>query len=156
RGRHPLQRDVLEQDFHVLERVDGHSHLAHLAVGHRIVRVVTDLRRQVKGDREACLALLQKEAVTLVGLGGGAEAGVLAHGPEAGAVHLLVDAARERKRSRHRFVARAIVHRVDGLEGEATVVLELTHASTNSVSTPPTLLGWTNAMRVPWSPMRGS
>ena len=60
-----------------------------------VVGVVAHLRRQVEGHREAGLALLQQVAVALVGLLGGAEAGVLAHGPEAAAVHGRLHAAGE-------------------------------------------------------------
>ena len=60
------------------------------------VGVVAHLRRQVEGDREAGLALLEQVVVALVRLRGRAEAGVLPHRPEAPAVHRRMDAARER------------------------------------------------------------
>ena len=40
-------------------RGDGHAHLAHLAGGHRVIRVIADLGGQVEGHREAGLALLR-------------------------------------------------------------------------------------------------
>src|SRR5439155_1445899 len=49
-----------------------------------------------------------------------------------------------------------VLERVDRFQGQAAVVLNFLHVSTNSVSTPPTLLGCTNAMRVPCKPIRGS
>ena len=104
-----LERDVLEQDLHVLERVDRHTHLADLAVGHGIVRVVADLGGQVEGDRQPGLALLQKKPVALVGFGRSAEPGVLAHRPQASAIHVLVDAARERERPWRRFLGTPIL-----------------------------------------------
>ena len=61
-----------------------------------MVRVVAHLGRQVEGDREAGLPLLEEVAEALVGLGRRAEAGVLAHRPEPPAVHRGLDAARER------------------------------------------------------------
>src|SRR5262249_57840099 len=63
------------------------------------------LGRQIERDGEPGLALLQEEAVALVRLGGGAEARVLAHGPEALSVHLRMDAAGEWKFSRLAQVA---------------------------------------------------
>ena len=62
----------------------------------RRVRVVAHLGRQVEGDRQPGLALLEQVAEALVGLLGGREAGVLAHRPEPAAVHRRLDAAGER------------------------------------------------------------
>jgi len=60
-----------------------------------VVGVHADLRWQIESDREAGLAFAEEIAIALVGFDGGAEAGVLAHGPEAAAVHGGVDAAGE-------------------------------------------------------------
>ena len=59
-------------------------------------RVEAALRGQVQRDRQAGLALVQQELVALVGFLGGAEAGVLADGPQAALVAVGEDAARER------------------------------------------------------------
>ena len=59
--------------------------------------VVAHLRRQVEGDRQPGLAVGEQVPEALVGLGGGREAGVLAHRPEAAAVHRGLDAAGERE-----------------------------------------------------------
>ena len=93
RGGYLLQGYLLEQELHIGQRGDGDAHLAHLRQRHRVVRVVADLRRQVEGDGEAGLAVLQQVAVALVGLLRIAEAGVLAHSPEPAAVHGGLDAA---------------------------------------------------------------
>ena len=69
---------------HVVDRVDGHADLADLAVRDRVVGVVAHLGRQVERDRQARRAGREQLVVAGVGLGGGAEAGVLAHGPRAG------------------------------------------------------------------------
>ena len=42
--------------LHVVERVDGHADLAHLAAGAGCVGVVAHLRGQIEGDGEAGLA----------------------------------------------------------------------------------------------------
>ena len=89
-----VQRDVVEQGLHIFDRGDGHAHFANLAASDGIVGVVADLGGQVEGHREAGLALLEQEAVALVGFFGAGVAGVLAHGPEAAAVHAGLDAAR--------------------------------------------------------------
>ncbi len=149
RGRDLVEWNVLEQDFHVLERIDRDTDLADLSVCHGIVRVVADLGGQVEGDRESRLPLLQQELVALVRLRRRAETGVLPHRPQATAVHVLVDAARERKLAGWRFLGSPVLDRIDGLDRQAAVVDHVGHCSTNSVSTPPMLLGWTNAMRLP-------
>ena len=95
----PSGRSV-EQGLHVLDRADGHADPADLPGGLRRVRVVAHLGGQVEGDRQAGLALLEQVAEPLVGLGRGREAGVLAHRPEAAAVHRRLDAARERELAR--------------------------------------------------------
>ena len=99
RGRDPIQRNALEEEAHVLDGVDGHPDPAHLAPRERVVRVVADLGREVEGDAQPAAALIEQIAVAPVRLGGGAEAGVLAHRPQPPAVHRRMDAAGERKRA---------------------------------------------------------
>ena len=87
RGGDLVQRDLPEQRLHVVQRRDRHAHLADFAVRHGVVGVVADLRRQVERHRKPGLALLQQVSVALVGFLGGGKARVLAHGPQARAVH---------------------------------------------------------------------
>jgi len=90
-----VERDAGEELLHIVNGGDGDADLADLARRHDVIAVITDLGGQVEGDREAGLALVEQEAVALVGFLGGGVAGVLAHGPEAPAVHGGLDAARE-------------------------------------------------------------
>ncbi len=83
RGVHLLQGDVLEQPAHVAEVRDGHADPADLAAGEDVVGVVTGLRRQVEGDRQARLALGEVAPVELVGRLGGRVTGVRPHEPGA-------------------------------------------------------------------------
>ena len=78
-----IQGDALEEALHVRQGVDGDPHFAHFALGQGVVGVEADLGGQVEGHRKAGLAGLQQEVITLVGLIGGAKAGVLAHRPVA-------------------------------------------------------------------------
>jgi len=94
-GRDFFQGDAVEERLHVFERVNGDADFADFAEGEGVVGVHTDLRGQVEGDGETGLALAQEVAIALVGFDGGAEAGVLAHGPQAAAVHGGIDAAGE-------------------------------------------------------------
>src|ERR1700730_17830138 len=87
-----------------------------------MIGVHANLGGEIESHREARLALAEEIAIALVGFSGAAEAGVLAHGPKAAAVHGGVDAAGKRippritnQFFRHR-VKRA-VRRVDALEG---------------------------------------
>jgi hypothetical protein len=100
RGRDAVERDLVEADPHVLDRVDRYPGAADLAVTERIVGVAAELGRQVEGHREPGRAVLDQVAVALVGVLGGSEAGVLAHRPEPVAVHPLVDSTREGRRTR--------------------------------------------------------
>src|SRR6267378_3357554 len=88
-----FEGDAVEERLHVFEGVDGDTDFADFAESERMVGIHANLRGQIEGDGKTGLALAQEVAVALVGFGGGAEAGVLAHGPEAAAVHGGVDAA---------------------------------------------------------------
>ena len=81
---------------HVGEARDRDADPAHLPLRLAGVGVVAHLGRQVEGDRQPGLALLEQVAEAPVRLLGGREAGVLAHRPEAAAVHRRLDAAGER------------------------------------------------------------
>ena len=56
RDRHLVERDAVEQDLHVLDRVDRDAGLADVAEHARVVRVVAAVGGEVEGDREALLA----------------------------------------------------------------------------------------------------
>ena len=77
----------IEKNIHVFDGIDGHAALADFAQRKRVVGIHADLRRQVKRYGKAGLALVQEIAITLVGFRGAGETCVLAHGPEAAAVH---------------------------------------------------------------------
>ena len=100
RRRHRLERESVEQDMHVVDGIDGDPDTPDLTESPRRIGVDPHLRRQVEGDAEARLARLEQVAEAGIGLGRGAEARVLAHRPEAAAVHRRLDAAGERERPR--------------------------------------------------------
>ncbi len=83
RRRHVAHRYAVKEAGEIVERADRDADLPHFAGDALIVRVVAHLRRQVEGSRVRLL--------------GGAEAGVLAHRPEASAVHRRLDAAGVRR-----------------------------------------------------------
>ncbi len=96
RRGHAAEVDAVEQGAHVLDGVDGDAAAADLAERLRRVAVMAHQRGHVEGHREAGLAVVEEEAIALVGVRGAAEAGELAHRPELAPVHRLVDAARVR------------------------------------------------------------
>ena len=116
RRRDLVERDPVEQQLHVGERVDCDPGAADLALGTRIVRVEPELGRQVERDREPRLPLLEQVAVARVRLLGRREAGVLPDRPGPSAVHVAVDPAREGRLPGQLQVARGVRRRVDRLE----------------------------------------
>ena len=82
-----------KQALHVGERADGDAHAPHFAGRQRMIGIHAHLRGQIEGHRKPGDALRQQIAVAPVALLGGAEAGVLAHGPEPAAIHVRIDSA---------------------------------------------------------------
>ena len=95
RGGDGVELYARKEALHVLDGVDGDADLADFAEGHGVVGVIADLGGEIEGDGEAGGAVREEEFVAAVGLLGVAHAGVLAHGPEAAAVHGGLDAAGE-------------------------------------------------------------
>jgi len=120
---------VAEEQAHVFDRCDRDADAADLAARQRVVGIAPHLRRQVERDREAGLALREQVVVALVGLARVAEAGVLAHGPEAAAVHRRLRAAGEGilpGLAELRLVVGVVLRRpIDVFERDAGVGLEL-------------------------------
>ena len=96
RRRDLVERDAVEDAAHVVDRVDRDAGAAHLALAQRVVRVAAELGRQVERHRQAGRAVLDQVVEALVGLLRRRVARVLAHRPLAAAVHVRMDAARER------------------------------------------------------------
>jgi hypothetical protein len=120
RSRDTIQRDAVEQDRHVFDRIDGDANLADLSRGKRVIGVVADLGRQVERNTQSHDPLRQEVAVSPVRVRGGGEAGVLAHRPRAAAVHRRLNAAGEGERTRRPDIGRGIrvlevVRRQEGL-----------------------------------------
>ncbi len=124
RHRHLVEGDAVEQDLHVLDRVDGDPGLAHVALDAGMVAVVAAVGGQVEGHREAHLARGQVAAVEGVGLLGGREPGVLADRPRPVGVHRGAHAAHERGEAGQgvdlgRVDGGHVLGRVEGLDVDA-------------------------------------
>jgi hypothetical protein len=63
---HLVEWDLIEQDFHVLHRVDRHTGLADIADHPGMVRVVAAVGRQVEGHRKSFLSGRQISAIKRV------------------------------------------------------------------------------------------
>ncbi|HTU03278.1 MAG TPA: methylmalonyl-CoA mutase family protein [Candidatus Sulfotelmatobacter sp.] len=109
-GRDGLERNALEEGFHVGQGRNRHTDASDFPGRHGVIGIEPHLGGQVEGYREAGGALGQQVVITAVTILGGAEPGVLAHGPEAAPVHVGVDAPRERESP---GLAQAIVHERD-------------------------------------------
>ena len=90
-----VERDAVEEDLHVEDRVDGDTGLADIADDAFVVRVIAAVGGEVEGDGEALLSGGEVAAVEGVGFLGGGESGVLADGPRLEAIHRGVGAAQE-------------------------------------------------------------
>ncbi len=116
RRRDPVERDPLEQELHIGERVDRDAGPAHLALGTRIVGVEPELGREVERDREAGLTLTEEVAIAGIRLLGRGEASVLADRPRPSPIHVRVDAAGEGRLSRTLQLVGDVVRRVNRLQ----------------------------------------
>ncbi len=88
-----VQGDAVQQDLHILQRGDRHAAVAELAQRFGRIGVVAHQGRQIEGDRQARLALVEQVFEALVGLFGRAKTGEHAHRPELAPVESRVDAA---------------------------------------------------------------
>jgi len=117
-----VERDAVEEDLHVLDRVDRHAGLADVAGDAGVVRVITAVRGQVESDRNALAASGERLAVESVGGFGRGEAGVLADGPRLDRVHRRLRAAQEGRDTRQgigELEVLDILLRVQRLDGKA-------------------------------------
>ena len=96
RGRNLAEVDLVEQNFHIGEGVDGNADLADFAFGNRIIGVITNLRRKIESAGKARAAVRNQIAITLVGSFRRREAGIHTHRPETAAIHGRLNAAGER------------------------------------------------------------
>ncbi len=92
--RHGAEVDAVEEHLHVPKRIHGDAALADLAPRHLMVGVVAVEGRQVKGRREAGLAVVEEIVKAFVRLTRRAVAGKLTHRPELAAVARRLGPAR--------------------------------------------------------------
>ena len=84
---HLVQRNAVEQNLHVLDGIDGHAGLTHIAGNAGMVGVVSTMGGEVEGDADtllACRQILSVESVRRLGRG---KACVLTNRPRPTGVH---------------------------------------------------------------------
>src|SRR6185503_9958627 len=89
------ERNPVEQALHVSERRNRNTGSSYFAGSQRMVGIHSHLRGEIESYRQPGGSLRKQIAVAAVALLGGAEAGILPHGPEAAPVHVRVNAAGE-------------------------------------------------------------
>ncbi len=94
---HLAERDLVEENLHVFDGVDGHARLAHVAHHALVVGIVAAVRGQVEGYRKPLLPRRQVAPVERVRFLGRRKARVLPDGPRPQRVHGGVGAAQERR-----------------------------------------------------------
>ena len=92
RGGYFIERQAIEQDFHVGQRRDGNAAFAEFSGGEWVVGVISIKSRHIKSSRETCLTLGEQIFEALVGVFGGAETSKHTHGPGFSPVHGRLDA----------------------------------------------------------------
>ena len=89
-NRNLVERNLIEEDLHVFDRVDRNAGLAHVARDTRAVGIVTAMRGKIKRNGKPFLARGQVAAIERVRFFGGGKPGVLADGPGLRKVHRRV------------------------------------------------------------------
>ena len=87
RDRNLVERDTVEQNFHIGDAVDGHAGLAHITDDTRVVRVVAAMSGEIEGYRETRLPRLQVLSIEGVGFFCGGKTRVLTYSPWAASIH---------------------------------------------------------------------
>ena len=88
-----LERDLIEERFHVFQGIDGDADFADFSEGQGMIGVHADLRWKIERYGEALLSFAEQIAIALIGFCGATEAGVLTHGPETPTIHGGINAA---------------------------------------------------------------
>ena len=118
---HAIERDLVEEDVHVEDGVDGYAGFAHVAGDALVVGVVAAMGGEIEGDGETALAGGEVAAIEGVGLFGSGEAGVLSDGPGLHDVHGAVGAAQIGRQAGgvlEMFEALQIFGSVEALDGD--------------------------------------
>ena len=85
--RHPVKRDPMKQDFHILHRINGNPGLSHIAFDTGMIRVVPPVGCKIKGHRQTGLSTLNIPAVECIGFFRSGKSGILPDRPGSSHIH---------------------------------------------------------------------
>ena len=119
RHAHLVERDAIEQDLHVLDRIDRHAGLADIARHARMVAVIAAMGGEIESDAQPLLSGGKVAAVKGVRGFGGRKTGVLADRPRAAGIHAGAHAAREGRKARQAGIGGHIGGGIERLDGDA-------------------------------------
>ena len=87
RHRHFVERDAVKQDFHILDRINGHTGLAHIPHHAGVITVIAAVGGQIKCHRHALLPRRQRLAVKGIAFLCRGKPCILPDGPRAARIH---------------------------------------------------------------------
>jgi hypothetical protein len=90
-----IERDAVEQNFHIENGIDGHPGLAHIANNARMIGIIPAVGGEIKGHRKAFLAGGKVAAVKGIALFGGGKTGILPYCPWAHGIHGRIGTAKK-------------------------------------------------------------
>ena len=86
-NRHLVQGNLIEKDFHILNRIDGNTGLADIAHYPGMIRVIPPVGCKIKGHRKSGLTGRHDFSVKFIGLFGRGKTGILTDGPGPSRIH---------------------------------------------------------------------
>ena len=117
RHRHLVERDAVEQDFHILNAVDRHTRLTDISNNARVVRVIAAVGGKVESHRKALLPGSKVATVKGVRFFSRRKACILANCPRPTCIHRRTHAAGEWRETRQTRIGRHILCRIKRLHG---------------------------------------
>ena len=112
-----IQRNTVEQDFHILHRVDCHARFTHIAGNPWMIGVVAAVCRQVKGNGNTLPACIQRFAIKSIGFLGSRKSSVLPDRPGTSGIHGRLGAAHVGRHTRHGIGVFQVLRIGGGVQG---------------------------------------
>jgi hypothetical protein len=101
-----LERNAVEQDFHILDAINRNTSLANIPDNARMVAVIAPVGCEIESDRKALLPSGQIAAVKCIGFLSSRETRILADRPWAARIHRRTHTARKWRKAGKAGIAR--------------------------------------------------